>query len=267
MGILKDGIQFTGKVGNLSAYRLKGTDKIVIRRKGGATKEQIANSPNFIRTRENNLEFGACGATAGQIRRIMFPVNHVADYNFVSTLTSLMKKMQTHDNIGGRGKRGLFFSQYGALLTGFQLNSKTSFDSMVRQPVTCTIDRANATGIVQLPDLIPGLTLQLPPLPRLYRFVAGMGVIADREFNGKDYKDLKQRPLPAAFSDVTAWHGSQENFKAQQITLKLQQPKNKSWNKNVTFLLYVGLELGELLTATEITPVKWLGCAQIAAVS
>jgi hypothetical protein len=57
MAILKNGLQFTGSVGNLSAYTRRGSDKVIIRTKGGASRDKIKKSPNFKRTRESNSDF------------------------------------------------------------------------------------------------------------------------------------------------------------------------------------------------------------------
>jgi hypothetical protein len=252
-------------VGNLTAYTIKGSDKIILRRKGGATKERIANDPRFERTRENNSEFGICGKTAGLIRRMMSPVIHLADHNFISPLSSLLRKrMQPRDTVSERGKRGLLFSQHAALLQGFRLNLKNPFESTVRQTPVCSINRATGVGVVQLPELTPGINLMLPPNPPLYRFVLGMCAIADIKHNGKDYTEWHPKPLPATFSTATEWYGNQQTFNAQQVELPLELPEG--WDKTATFLLFIGLEMGKPLTATEIEEVKGRGCAIIAAV-
>lgn len=264
MAILKDGIQFTGSIGNISAYTIKGSDKIILRAKGGATKEQIATGPNFERTRENNSEFSICGKASGQIRRMMFSVNHLADYNFTSALSSLLMKMKVRDSVSARGQRGLLFSEHAALLQGFRLNRKNPFESVVRQTPVCSIDRATGKGVVQLPDLTPGINLLLPPNPSLYRFVLGMGAIADIKHNGKDYTERNPKPLPAVFSTATEWYGNQQTFPAQQVQLPLYLPEG--WDETATFLLFIELEMGEPLTANVIEAVKGRGCAVIAAV-
>jgi len=172
--------------------------------------------------------------------------------------------MQPRDTISERGRRGLLFSQYGALLQGFRLNLKNPFESMVRQAPICSIDRSTGMGVVQLPELTPGINLMLPPNPPLYRFVLGMGAIADIKHNGRDYMEYNPKPLPAVFSTETEWHGSQEVFNARRVELPLELPEG--WNKEATFLLFIGLEMGKPLTATVIEEVKGRGCAIIAAV-
>jgi hypothetical protein len=48
------------------------------------------------------------------------------------------------------------------------------------------------------------------------------------------------------------------------VELPLELPEG--WDETATFLLFIGLEMGKPLTATEIEEVKGRGCAIIAAV-
>ncbi len=62
-GILK----IEGTIEDLTFYKKDG--KNYVRRKGGVSKERIANDPNFVRTRENGSEFGH-SASAGKMLRL-----------------------------------------------------------------------------------------------------------------------------------------------------------------------------------------------------
>ncbi len=55
MGIIKGGIEFTGPVGNLVAYKRNG--KIVVQTKGGATKKKIYTDPAMAGTKNNSFAF------------------------------------------------------------------------------------------------------------------------------------------------------------------------------------------------------------------
>jgi hypothetical protein len=47
MAILKNLTEFTGSLGNISAYRRKDSDKVILRMKGGATKKKIKTAKSF----------------------------------------------------------------------------------------------------------------------------------------------------------------------------------------------------------------------------
>ena len=67
MGIIKGGIEFTGKVGNLVAYKRNG--KIVVQSKGGASKEKILTDPAMAGTKNNALAFGNAVKVGCNIRK------------------------------------------------------------------------------------------------------------------------------------------------------------------------------------------------------
>jgi len=58
MAKLISGLSFTGSLSNLSAYKMRGHDGIIVRTKGGPSKEKIKESPSFLVTGCNNMEFG-----------------------------------------------------------------------------------------------------------------------------------------------------------------------------------------------------------------
>lgn len=109
MGKLESDIQFTGRVGNLSAYRMRGVDKIIVRKKGGASKRRIKNDPGFARTRENNVEFSGRAQGVRWIMRALEPLRRVADYNLCGPINKMMMHVQHQDDVNNRGKRSILF--------------------------------------------------------------------------------------------------------------------------------------------------------------
>ncbi len=59
---------FTGSMGVISAYRMRGYDKIIMRGKGGASKRKIKTSPDFETTRNLNSEWKAVTRASAEIR-------------------------------------------------------------------------------------------------------------------------------------------------------------------------------------------------------
>ena len=55
----ESGLGFTGSLHNISAYKRRDMDTIIIRLKGGPSKRMIKSHPSFELTRRNNKEFGA----------------------------------------------------------------------------------------------------------------------------------------------------------------------------------------------------------------
>ncbi|MBL7746061.1 MAG: hypothetical protein JNM19_01430, partial [Chitinophagaceae bacterium] len=74
MAMLANGPGYTGSLGDLSAYRMQGVDRIVLRTKGGASRDRIRTHPNFVRTRENNQEWKACTMASRMVNMALGPV-------------------------------------------------------------------------------------------------------------------------------------------------------------------------------------------------
>ncbi len=75
---LTGSILFTGSMDNFSAYTMQGYDGIILRKKGGASKEKIKTGRNFYLTRKHNAEFGASSQAGKSIRKA--PINTAGQF-------------------------------------------------------------------------------------------------------------------------------------------------------------------------------------------
>lgn len=252
MAIIKNALQFTGSLGNITAYTMRGSDKIIIRTKGGASGKKIKTSPKFQRTRENNAEFGLCAKVASGIRSAVWPVKHMADYNFTPVLNALAKHVQLMDKHHPRGKRHVLFSQHAYLLEGFHLNKQNTFDSLVRHPLSFQINREALQATIQLPTLEPGINLRIPWPDPVFRFIAALGFMTDNSATRKGH----------AASAETEWHPVLQPFEERELQLQLP-PVAGGIRSATTLLLSIGIETGMPVTNTLIKPLKYHACAKI----
>lgn len=260
MAILKSNLEFTGSLGNLSAYELPGVGT-VLRTKGGAKKKQIQKSPKFQRTRENYTEFSGCAKMGGSIRQSMLVMAPLADYNFTPVLNSLAKTIQLLDTECVRGERNIYLSRYKHLLTGFSLNRNSTFESIVKHPLHCTIDRENKRAVVQLPELMPGVNLILSKQYPLFRFIVNLGGVADRLFSTYGYVGA---PMESRCV-YTDWHHATQLFDAAEALVELKD--TAALPDDTTLILSVGIQMGTPVTDTVVNPVKYAGCAKIMGVA
>jgi hypothetical protein len=261
MAILTNGIFFTGALGKMSAYKIKGSDKIILRTKGGASKTDIRESPRFARTRENNTEFGGCSYASKGIRQVLYPIKHLADYNFTATLHKLARSIQVLDEVSDRGKRNIFLSRHHYLLEGFPLNKKNTFDSVLRHPVYGTIERETGSVEIQLPPLKSGLNLLIPwPYP-FYRFIVTFGAVADVVHQEDTY--MRSENKLWANSVSTAWQPVRQSQEAQTIELML--PNLEALDDTKTLIAGIGIEMGMPISNQVMERVKYAGCAKILA--
>ncbi|MEN0047819.1 MAG: hypothetical protein AAF806_12225, partial [Bacteroidota bacterium] len=105
-------IKYTGTIGDIRHFKIKGEKGYFAGLIGGPTKEQVLTDPAFQRTRENMSEFGAC-AFAGKLLRIAFStlLKSMADTRVTGRLTSIMKKINLEDGSEARGQRAILITQ------------------------------------------------------------------------------------------------------------------------------------------------------------
>jgi hypothetical protein len=261
MAILKNHLEFSGGLGNLSAYKLPGMNKTIIRTKGGADKKKILKSPSFKLTRDNYTEFSACAKMGGSIRRSMMALAPLADYNYTPMLNALAKAIQLLDTENPRGERKVFLSRHKHLLTGFSLNRNTAFESVVRNPLQFNIDPDQKEALVQFPELMPGVNLMLSKQYPLFRFIVNLGCVSDLRLIGKKY-----HPGNIVNKSVyTDWFRASQLFEAMEVSVKLNQRIEPS--DQMTMILSLGIQMGVPVTDTIVNPVKYGGCAKIVGVA
>ncbi len=156
-GILK----IEGTVEDLTFYKKDGVN--YVRRKGGVSKERIANDPNFVRTRENGSEFGHA-ANAGKILRLAAStmVFRAKDSQLSSRLLKVMSQIKNLDSSSARGLRnvalGIATAEGKLVLKGFDFNANAPLKSVLFAPYL--LDTAD--GVVKFTNLIPGEQLHFP---------------------------------------------------------------------------------------------------------
>jgi hypothetical protein len=264
MAILNDQYELKGSFGNLTAYRMKGVDKVVVRTKGGASKQKIKSAPSMAKTRENFTEFSGCAKMSKEIREAIEPIKHLADYNFTPQLTSLAKKIQLQDSSNERGKRNIQLADFKYLLEGFQLNKRYSFDTVFRHAPKVSLNRLLPSATIQIPALIPGVNFHnFWPQP-LYRIICSIGLVNNLQFNSLGY----QFPPPLAKVYCTAIFSNWLSIKDQQPSeeISIQLPSTIALNEQQSLVVGMGIEMGNPINNQTVEHVKYAGAGKIIAV-
>jgi hypothetical protein len=259
MATLANGIEFTGSLGGVSGYKVKGSDKTYIRTKGGGNRKKIKKSVSCIPIMENATDFGKSSTAGSNIRWMLTWVKHLADYNFSSILTSLGTIFQKFDKENSKGERAVRFSEHRNLLPGFNLNLKYPFDSVVRHPFLCTINRETISAFIQIPEMIPGVNLILPwKSAPMYRFIISLGVLTDEAQKVNTAKTDKY-----VQHIKTDWQMAQVPYASQVFELQLDSLKKLGDDQ--TLIVAVGIEMGVPITTELISTMKKTGSAKLLA--
>ena len=262
MGKLEEGIFFTGSVGNLTAYRMRGVDKIIIRKKGGPTKKEIKEGRNFARTRETNAEFGGRATASRWIMRMMTPLKALADYNIAGPLNRLTTAVQRADVTHSKGTRSVALSRYPGVLEGFSLNKQAMFDSVVRAPLSVTIDHETLTARISFPELVPSINFMPDRRHAYYSFIAVLGRIPDLHYTPEGYRpENGEHPQSTSPSDYTTpWHPAVGIFAGTTVEIKLPTPPAGS---PFTLMVSVGIRYGAPTEMDKIRQVERAGSAKV----
>lgn len=161
MAIVNSIMSFTGKLGGLSFYVNKDGLNIV-RTPGGASKAKIRASPNFENTRRHNGQFGACSASAAQLRKgLMRSLGKTYDGKMDNRLLSIMWQMTKSDKASAPGEKSCFAGDT-SLLEDFQWNEKKPLDAVLKADVAGFLDASAGTGHVVVSSFDPVKNMQVP---------------------------------------------------------------------------------------------------------
>ena len=261
MAKIKAGFPLNGTLGNYSIYKRKGTEKIVIRAKGGPSNELIKTSPRFAATRKSNKEFSGAGMASGKIQRAMYAVTHLADPVLSGRLTSVATMIQKLDTENPVGKRSLLFSRLPNILNGFALNIDIPFDSYVSSALDATVSRAALSASITVPKLTPKLNFHPPQDYELYRVIAVLGIVPDMQLGLYEYEPVNPNTQYFPRQSQTEWASV---FRiSPETSLTIQLPEHSNFDTSCSLVLSVGIEFGKYLTEGLVKAGKQVGSAKI----
>lgn len=263
MGKLNPGFDFTGSIGNVTAYKMKGVDGIVVRSKGGASKEKIKNSPRFEGTRRQNDEFGGRATASGWIMRTLQQQKRVADHNIAGPLNALFKIIQDMDKTSVLGQRSIQFSKAPELLEGFSMNRIYSFDSTVRQAIKYDLDKDARTASLSFPSLVPGINFFPNTQEPMFKIQATLGLIPDLFHAKPTYNPSDKAYMHNELTVETEWYPVQTGTSGNTLELEL---KSVPPNDQFILVLSVGICFGTLTAINKVKQKKYAGAAKIIAV-
>lgn len=267
MATLVSPIELTGSLAGLSFYKRWDLDKIIVRRKGGASKQKVKEANSMAGTRRVNDEFGGRATASKFILAGLNQLKPMADYNIAGGLNQLLRPVQLMDQISSLGTRSVCLSKAPGLLEGFSLNRKNSFDSIIRNPLTYSLSRNEANATITIPALIPGINFFVPPgrYP-LYSFIVAACVVPDLYYSDNGYQPANPSQRFDAQYVYSGWHPV--SGASSQLTLEttIGLPANLPLPADATLMLSIGIRFGMPGANGSIEQVKYAGAAKVVAV-
>ncbi len=189
-------IKLAGTIGNITFYKTQ--DGYMAKEKTSLDATRIATDPNFIRTRENGVEFGHAARVGSILRRAFRGVIlNSKDNRMVSRLTQRMVAVVYADVTSTRGLRNVMDGEM-ELVEGFQFNVNAPLATTFFAPYTASIDRVTGILKIDVPSFIPANMVEAPGGTTHYKLISGGGAIGFE--NGWYVVDSKA-------SAVLPWNG------------------------------------------------------------
>lgn len=265
MAIVKGPIQFSGSISNVSFYTRRGSDKVIARSKGGATKEKIKSSANFEGFRLQQNEWKGCTAFASSLRYTFGGLYRLADYNLTPVLNGLAKNLQKTDTENPNGQRSICLSHLRYTLDNFNFNRQYPFNTVFRLMVSSAIDRSEASGTVHIPRIIAlNDILNIQKLP-YFRLIVSLGVMSDVKWDAAASEFRAATPDIHGISEVWTgeWCHTESVTDEQTIKLQLTDNDRAHFDDNASLILSMGIEFGKPGFTGETLPVKYAGCGRV----
>ena len=236
-------VKYSGTIGGVRHFKIKGLNGDFAGLAGGPTAEQIASDPAFIRTRENNKEFGGCAKAAKAIRvGLSGLMKQMSDPQFTGRLTSIIKQINLRDTTSPRGQRRISISTNQAYLNGLNFNRHVSVANVFNAPfiLTNTVDRDGATFTV--PAFTPANLINAPAGATHFRLVNAINVISDYRYNPitGEYE-----PLDPVLNEVSVIKYSGYiplNADTAPITISTTLPGTPTVGSDVSVMNNIGIE-------------------------
>lgn len=269
MAIVKGPIVMTGSISNVSFYTRRGSDKVIARSKGGASKEKIKNSPKFEGFRKQQIEWKGCTAFASSLRYTFGGLHRLADYNLTPVLNGFAKNVQKTDTESESGKRNILFSSYRYTLDGFNFNRNYPFNTVVRVGVMGEINRENLTATVRIPRINTEIDVQNVQRLPYFRLIVALGAISDMHFDNAigGYEPTVPMLHGVSVAVTGEWVPSENILAEQLINISLGDELLPYLTDGVSLVLSMAIEFGKVGFTGATQEVKYAGCGKVLKVS
>jgi len=265
MAIVKGFMQITGSIKGVSFYTRRGSDKVIMRTKGGPSKEQIAHSPKFEKSRRQQKEFKGCSKFSSLGRYAFGGLHRLADYNLTPVLVKMGGKLMKLDTESVFGKRSLKLSEYKQALEGFNFNIEFPLNTVLRVLPRWEIDRELLKATVTIPRINTNIDLlNIQKLP-FFRLIIAIGTISDLTYNTdvNEYEPVLYDLHGHSDTLIGKWYSTQTIVPEHTMTLQMSEDEAAILTENVSVLLSMAVEFGNVGYTDEPVEVKYAGCGKV----
>ena len=267
MAIVKGALQVTGGIKGVSFYSISGSDKVIMRTKGGPTKRRMKVGPEFEKVRKHQAEWAACVMFSNHLNYATGEFKKLGDYNVSPVWNGIGKKLINLDKEHETGQRSLCLSHYPLALEGFNMNRNFTFNAVFRALLSIELNKKEKKLTIQIPRINTANDLyNVQKLP-YFRLQFSLGIISDIVYfeneNYKPYKFMVDQ-LPAYSQlEKTEWLSTNDIIESSQFEIILDTDLPDEEIQHLTFLASAAIEFARVGFAGQIEPVKRASAAKI----
>lgn len=242
-------IKLVGNIGGMSFYTSNG--EYLARTAGGPTKEQINNGANFVRTRENNNEFGGSAKVSKALRTALSGVvQTMGGSNLAARLTAVFKRINSRAT-GVRGKRPIALTTSKELLRGLELNDKISFTSVFNAPYDVSINAERTEVSLSVPSFVSMNFVKAPAGATKFRLKLACGLVSDYSFDDSTRNYEPDNPIQNALGTTTSGAVTPIGNTPVTFSLSVAVPNDIEPDSDVSVVTCLGIEFYQEVSGTD----------------
>jgi hypothetical protein len=264
------GIQkIKGTIDGVTYYTIMGSEKVYVRKTGGPSKSMIKKAPQFEKLRRNNNEWAGCTKMGSMMRLALGKIIDLADFPIIGAMNAIGKQIQLANTEDEHGKRSLYLSRNKQLLLGFNVSRKQVLESVLRVPITSSLNRELGTAQVIIPAINAEMYLYNYRNLPFYRLKVSMFAVSDVGISviSSKYEATNPNYIDYGAGFNSDWFTTNGHAAEQCIDLKIDLPSNTEHGfpapNDLTFVLSVGVEFGKVGSNGLPVGVKYAGCGKV----
>jgi hypothetical protein len=267
MAIVKGFLQMTGSIKGVSFYTRVGSDKVIMRTKGGPKKYTMKHGENFAKVRLYQNEWSGCIQFSQSVRCALGNNKHLADFNLSPVLNGMGVQILKLDTVNEIGKRKLCLSVCKQELEGYNLNKSYPITSILGVSPFAELNRETLSATVSIPRINTETDLQnIQRLP-YFRLIVNLGLVSDMMYTPdglvSNYKPVNDELNVISQSTVSEWYSTNNVIPSQVMSVQIDEKILPLLTDDITVLLSMGIEFGNVGFGNVINPVQHAGCGKI----
>ena len=195
-------VKYSGTMGDVRHFKIKGLQGDFAGLKGGPSKEQVLTSKEFRRTRENMSEFGGSATAAKVVRTSLASlVKNMGDPRLTSRLTTVFKRINLEAN-GKRGERPILLTANKGLIKGFNYDEKLSLGSVFTAPYSWAVNLDRNQVTLTVPAFNPADLINAPAGATHFKLINAISVVSNYQFDKSTGRYSPMVAVQNGISDV-----------------------------------------------------------------